>query len=297
MIAGDCQWTDEVARLLKASVAWRANLRSGHLSATDAWYALYHTINRTIQYPMMATYLTKVECEKIMCPFLNAGLSASGVVWTMLRAVVWGPVRYQGLGIRHLYTTQGIEHLLAILRHATIPTLTGKLLQTTIEEMQLEIGVSEFILSYSFADYGVIATRSWISATSKFLSESRIKVIDPFPKPQQASRTDRFLMEAFFACGYRGVELRNLNNCRLHLHALQISDICTADGRHLTQALMEVQLDQQRLSLFTWPCTHRPKFGIRFFWRSALTKTLLCSTLYRFPSPRPSPWLLFAVCF
>jgi hypothetical protein len=77
---------------------------------------------------MMATYLAKVECENIMRPFLNAGLSASGVVRTMPRAVVWGPVRYQGLGIRHIYTTQGIEHLLAMLRHATRPTLTGKLL-------------------------------------------------------------------------------------------------------------------------------------------------------------------------
>jgi hypothetical protein len=85
-------------------------------------------------------------------------------------------------------------------------------------------------------------------------------------------------MEAFVACGYRGVELRNLNNCRLHLHTLRISDICTADGRHLTQASMEVQLDQQRLSPFTLPCTHRPEFDIRSFWRSALTKTLLCST-------------------
>jgi hypothetical protein len=101
----------------------------------------------------------------------------------MPRAVVWGPVRYQGLGIRHLYTTQGIEHLLAILRHATRPTLTGKLLRTTIEEMHLEIGVSESFLSYSFADYAVIATRSWISAIWKFLSESRIKVINPFSNP------------------------------------------------------------------------------------------------------------------
>jgi hypothetical protein len=123
--------------------------------------------------------------------------------------------------VRHLYTTQGVKHLLSILRHATRPTLTGKLIRTTIEEMQLEIGVSEYFLSYSFADYGAIATRSWISATWKFLSESWIKVIDPFPKPQQASRMDRFLMEAFVACGYRGVELRNLNKCRLQLHALR----------------------------------------------------------------------------
>jgi hypothetical protein len=77
---------------------------------------------------MMATYLTKADCEKIMHLFLNAGLSASGVVYSMPRAVVWGPLRYQGLGIRQLYTTQGVEHLLDILRHATYPTLSGQLL-------------------------------------------------------------------------------------------------------------------------------------------------------------------------
>jgi hypothetical protein len=41
---------------------------------------------------------------------------------------------------------------------------------------------------------------------------------------------------------------------------------------------MEVQLDQQCLLPFTWPHTHCPEFGIRSFWRSALMKTLLCST-------------------
>jgi hypothetical protein len=80
MIAGDCNWDAEVARLLQASIDWRANLRAGHLSTSDAWYALNHTINRTVEYPMMATYLTKAQCEKIMRPFPNAGLSASGVV-------------------------------------------------------------------------------------------------------------------------------------------------------------------------------------------------------------------------
>jgi hypothetical protein len=194
---------------------------------------------------MMATYISKADCEKIMRPFLNAGLSALGVVRTMPRAVVWGPMRYQGLGIRHLYTTQGVEHLLAILRHATHTTLSGKMLRTTIEEMQLEIGLPRSFLSYSHAQYGPLATRSWIAATWKFLSDSRITVFDPFPKPELATPAVRFLMEGFFASGYRGVELRNLNHCRLHLHALRVSDLCTADGQCLTSDAMEVQLDDQ----------------------------------------------------
>jgi hypothetical protein len=146
MISGNCQWEDEVARLLRASNNWRSNLRTGHLSVSDAWYALNRIINRAVEYSIMATYLSKADCEKIMRPFLNAGLSASGVVRTMPRAVVWGPMRYQGLGICHLYTTQGVEHLLAILRHATHPTLSGQLLRTTIEEMQLEIGLPRSFL-------------------------------------------------------------------------------------------------------------------------------------------------------
>jgi hypothetical protein len=103
------------------SIDWRVNLRV-------AWYALNHTINRAIEYSMMATYLTKAQGKKTMRPFLNAGLSVSGVVRTMPQAVVWGPVQYQGLGIRHLYTAQGVKHILTIFQHATHPTLTGKLL-------------------------------------------------------------------------------------------------------------------------------------------------------------------------
>ena len=75
---------------------------------------------------MMAMYLSKDQCKKIIRPFLNAGLSASGICSKMPQPVVWGPLRYQGLGIHHLWTTtQGVEHLLAVLRHMTHPTLTG----------------------------------------------------------------------------------------------------------------------------------------------------------------------------
>jgi hypothetical protein len=58
MIAGNCQWKDETSRLLQASRDWKANLLAGHLSKSDAWYALNHIINKTVEYPMMATYLS-----------------------------------------------------------------------------------------------------------------------------------------------------------------------------------------------------------------------------------------------
>ena len=126
MISRDCSWTAKASRLLQASILWQAHIKAGHLSYSDAWYALVHTIMKTVEYPMMAMYLSKDQCKKIMRSFLNAGLSASGICSKMPQPVVWGPLRYQGLGIYHLWTTtQGVKHLLAVLRHMTHPTLTG----------------------------------------------------------------------------------------------------------------------------------------------------------------------------
>jgi hypothetical protein len=63
-----CQWDDEVSRLLLLQPTG-ANLRAGqHLPRADAWYALNHTINRTVEYPIM-TYLTAHNVRKSWSPF------------------------------------------------------------------------------------------------------------------------------------------------------------------------------------------------------------------------------------
>jgi hypothetical protein len=114
-----------------------------------------------------------------------------------------------------------------------------------------------------------------MSATWQFLAESSITLVDPFPKPLLASATDSFLMERFVAHGYRGTELRHLNLCRMHLNALQVSDICTSGGKHTTDSAMEVQKDLHRSSSYTWPQTERPEYKFRTLWRTALAKVLM----------------------
>ena len=103
MISGDCTWkAEEEACLLEALVLWQARIQAGHLSHLDAWCALVHTVMKTVEHLMMATCFAKDQCQTIMRPFLNAGLAASGICVKMPRAVVWGPLRCQGLGTHHL---------------------------------------------------------------------------------------------------------------------------------------------------------------------------------------------------
>jgi hypothetical protein len=116
------------------------------------------------------------------------------VISKMPRAVVRDPQRCQGLlGIRHhLWTAQAVEHLLAILRHAARSALAGQLLRTTLDELQLETGLSQSVLSCSFKDHGCLATLSWIRATWQFLSGSGITAVVPFEKPPLDDRTTAF---------------------------------------------------------------------------------------------------------
>jgi hypothetical protein len=228
---------------------------------------------------MMATSFSKAQCKTVMRPFLNAGLSASGIARYMPRAVVWGPLRYQGLVIRHLYTTQGVEHLLALLRHGTCPTLTGQLLWTSLEELQLEIGLPCSFLSYKYSTFRILATHSWLAATWQFLSESDSTVHNPIHKPAPACDNDCFLMVCFAAHGYSGSNLRDLNICRMHLHALRLSDLCTADGRKFTDSFMEIQQDLTCLSPYSWSRPHRPAPRIHSKWRTALTRLFLHTTV------------------
>jgi hypothetical protein len=82
-------------------------------------------------------------------------------------------------------------------------------------------------------------------------------------------------MERFVAHGYRGTELHHLHLCRMHLNALRVSDICTSDGKHITDSAMEVQKDLHRSSSYTWPQTERPEYKFRALWRTALAKVLM----------------------
>ena len=85
-------------------------------------------------------------------------------------------------------------------------------------------------------------------------------------------------MEIFAAHGYCGSDLRALNDCQMHLHALRLSDLCTADGSKLTDSAMGVQPDPHRSSPYTWPCSHRPGFKLRSRWHSALSRVFPCTT-------------------
>ena len=99
------------------AVKFKDNIRVGNLEKSDAWQALNTTIMKSLQYPLPALTLSEAECKHIMDPVLEGALSAAGYNCNFPRAVVYGPIAGQGLGVKNLYTWQGASHVAIILNH------------------------------------------------------------------------------------------------------------------------------------------------------------------------------------
>ena len=130
----------EVQFLTERAKDWADRVRTGHLPRRLVWESMNTTIFKSLQYPLPATTLSREQCRAIMAPLLAQGLSASGIVRTMPRVVVHGPIKFQGLGVSDLFTFQKIQHILRILKFCTAAdNITGQLIRHSLEATKLEI--------------------------------------------------------------------------------------------------------------------------------------------------------------
>jgi hypothetical protein len=65
---------EETQYLRQKAVDFADWVRTGFLSRQDATYALHRTIMKTLEYPMVATTMDKLQWDYIMAPILQANL-------------------------------------------------------------------------------------------------------------------------------------------------------------------------------------------------------------------------------
>ena len=94
-----------------------------------------------------------------------SGLNALGMQHFLPWAVVYAPLKYQGLAIPTLYVETGIQHITLLLQETLTNSPTGLLLCMSIEATKVEISVSGPLFEQSFACYGSLATNCWIKHT------------------------------------------------------------------------------------------------------------------------------------
>ena len=92
----------------------------------------------------------------------------------------------------------------------------GFYIKYTLEDLQIELGVSKCPLLYDYEIWGDLATNSWIKALWERIHRYKIKVdldYDALPMPRER---DECIMERFVREGVRGPELVAINRVRKH---------------------------------------------------------------------------------
>jgi hypothetical protein len=182
------------------------------------------------------------------------------------------PASLQGLDIPLIYIEQEIGHIRQVLTHGAIPTTTGTLMQISLEQAQLEVGLGIPFLETSFGFYGFLLTDIWWKAVWEFVWRNDITLTYPdqaLPQPQRMN--DGFIMARL--CSQSSLcpsELLACNRCRLFLEAITLADITSGSGRRITDDVASLQPITSIPSRWTWPREQPSRQHDLTAWRKGL---------------------------
>lgn len=256
-LAPDGNEKEQISVMREKSEQWGNHIREGRLRDFEAWSALNTTILKSLEYPLVATTLSKKEIKHVLAPALQSGLQAAGIGKSFPRDILYAPSSMQGMGVSNLYHKQFIRHVKDIVDQTWRVTPSEKFIALNMEAFKLEAGVEGHIFE-SNEDICWLNTPSlWVAATLKYCQNYGIKFREPGYVIKKKRLRDVVLMSAISLFNFSPSVLQSVNRCRMYLRVTTLSDICTADGRALHPWLSERKPFGIR-NRYLWPPQGRP---------------------------------------
>ena len=142
---GNC--SDEVHARKSQSEKFAMQLVQSGASPVDAYMIYVFRYCPAVFYCIPITYFTPAQCNQIQSPFMNVLLPKLRINRHVKRAVVWGPVKYGGLDLKHMETEQIARTVESLIGHVRAATPTGKTFLITCKTYQILLGVQQSFFS------------------------------------------------------------------------------------------------------------------------------------------------------
>ena len=150
ILAPDDNNRSQVDRMRNIALKFGDRVRVGFILGHGVFYALNSIVMRSLIYPLPAITLIEAECTHIMAPILKYVLNKLQIVSTIKRDVIYGPVFFQGMGMKTLYTLLGAIHCSFMVQFLRDYIDLVRLLQKAYEGMSMELGLPECPFKYSY---------------------------------------------------------------------------------------------------------------------------------------------------
>ena len=128
----------------------------------------------------------------------------------------------------------GTQRVTKIIDHIQRETPTGKIILTCIEDLILDIGLYGPWWDMPFKLYSkYVQKHSWVFACIKYIHDNNIQLSIIHNYLQAGRSGDQPIMLLASHLITKNGDLRAINRVRIALNLVNLSDICSANGRSL----------------------------------------------------------------
>ena len=254
-------WEFSFKKMLTASQVWAEQMKTAYLSQYEALLAVNSTITKTWDYPIGVVGFTERQCEQIMIPAYKKILPKIGPSTKLPLVYRYGPKEKLGLGLPHLYTRMGTEHIKLLLTHMKSGTKIGNLMETVLEYANIELGTTEQLFELDYSKWNKYLTDSWVKVTWQFCWKNNISIKGSYARPQPVRSNDKALMDMLVNDDRKVFlpwQIKAINRCRIYLQVIFLSDIALSDGMTVHPAVEIGQKMMDRKHRWEWPSQPRP---------------------------------------
>jgi len=189
-------------------------------------------------------------------------------------AVRYASSRYFGLDIHRLEVTQFTQQVLLLLSHIRQGSDIGHAYTSTINAMQIICGVSWPILRFPGRKLPMIDNK-YFTLLRAMLHQTGMHLELPLWTPQLCRSEDSMLMDRVTE-NCTTAEIKQVNQCRVYLQVLSLSDISMPDGKSLHPKFHCSQYrDDSWNPGLDWPVQANPPQKAWTTWRRVIRR-LFC---------------------
>jgi hypothetical protein len=185
---------DEIQRLRDKSngIATKINLNA--ITPTQAKMAYESFYLPAMRYSLAITSINQMDFEIIQRKATTSFLSTMGFNRHMPREIVYCSMKFQGLGMRHLYDIQGSDGIRLLIQELNHEGTTRDMIRHLLEVIQLESGMGSPILEdnrpLNYIEWG------WIPAMRDFMLHINAKIMNATEDMPRFRINDSYIMDS-----------------------------------------------------------------------------------------------------
>jgi hypothetical protein len=210
------------------------------MKRTELTYAEFNTYYTStfvlrIIYTAALSTVTSSQTKKLMEKMIQPTLRKKGFHGSTPLGIALGLRKLGGLQLLDVYAHQGALKAIQVIKLHTSKQQSGKLFRITYLWWRYEMGIEK--CPFSSHDHTInveYSNSKWLTDIFTFLQKFQITIHIKLQWPNMYEEKDRYLMDIGQEQKLPTKSLQLINQCRLFLRVLTLSDITNPTGTQLT---------------------------------------------------------------